>query len=67
MVFTTPYGSLTIEDLNSRGFMVKCFSKERDEEGVKLVSGGSGEVLEGGLGVKTVNGIYCMKKHFSKK
>lgn len=40
------------------------FSKGRDEEGVKLVGSGSGEVLEGVLGVKTVNRIYCMKKHF---
>lgn len=43
------------------------FSKERDEEGVKLIGGGSEEVLEEVLGVKTVNGIYCMKKTFSIK
>lgn len=28
MIFNTPYGSLTIEDLNSRGFMVKYFLKK---------------------------------------
>lgn len=40
------------------------FFKEGDEEGVELVGGGSGEVLEGVLGVKTDIGKYCMKEHF---
>lgn len=42
------------------------FSKERDEEGVELVVGESGEVLEGVLRVKTVIGIYRMKNIFNK-
>lgn len=63
MVFTTLCGSLTLEDLNSRGFMVK-FLKKGIKKVWSWVGGGSGEFLGGVVGEETVTRMYCMEKHF---